>query len=112
MKTFKSICIGCGKEVEFEYFELGDIIDTDYEITEEAEVGWCDFVCPECDWCVDYNLIEMVVNGDLEGFSCCAETASEVRNLIKAVMKRCPAVIAEIRSELDEGDYTKRRDLR
>ena len=102
MKTFKSICIGCGKEVEFEYCKLGDITNTDYEITDESEVGWWDFECSECGWCVDYNLVELIVQGDLEGFSCCAETASEVRNLIKAVMMRHPALIAEIRNELEE----------
>ena len=55
MKTFKSICIGCGKEVEFEYCKLGDITNTDYEITDESEVGWWDFECSECGWCVDYD---------------------------------------------------------
>ena len=102
MKTFKSICIGCGKEVEFKYYELGDIVEEDdYEVTTEDEVGWWDFGCPECDWHTDYDLIEMIVEGDLKGFSSCAETASEVRNLVKAVMMRHPALIAEIRSELE-----------
>jgi len=27
MKTFKSICIGCGQGIELEYYEMGDIVD-------------------------------------------------------------------------------------
>ena len=105
MKTFKSICIGCGQEIEFEYYALGDIVEEedDYEIMERDEVGWWNFECPHCDWGTDYDLIEMIVEGNLEGFSCCVEKASEVRNLIKAVMKRNPALIAEIERELEDG---------
>lgn len=102
MKTFKSICIGCGQEIEFKYYALGDIVEKDnYEVMDEDEVGWWNSECPECGWCVDCDLVEMIVGGDLEGFSCCAETASEVKNLIKAVMMRHPDLIAEIRTELD-----------
>lgn len=99
MKTFKSICIGCGREIEFEHYEMGDIVGSGYEITHIDDVGWWCFECPNCDRDVDCDLVGMIVEGDLEGFSCCAETASEVRNLIKAVMTRSPALIAEIRSE-------------
>ena len=103
MKTFKSICIGCGQEVEFKHYDLGDITDNNYEITDPSDVGWWHFECPKCDWGTDYDLVEMIVNGELEGFSCCAETASEVRNLIKAVMKRHPDLIAEIKNELEDN---------
>lgn len=102
MKTFKSICIGCGQEIEFEYYAMGEIVgEKGYEITHIDDVGWWGFECPECGRCVDCDLVELIVEGDLEGFGTCVETASEVRNLIKAVMKWNPALIAEIRNELE-----------
>jgi len=66
-----------------------------------AEVGWWDFECPGCGWYTGCDLVELIVEGDLEGFCAGTETSEQVKNLIRAVMKRCPAVIAEIRSELD-----------
>jgi len=91
MKTYKSICIGCGKEVEFKRYDIGDIAeDIDYEIMEQDEVGWWDHECSSCDWYTSYNMIELRIAGDLEGYCCELETANEVRNFAKLLLKERP----------------------
>jgi len=105
MKTFESICIGCGEKIEFEYYEFGDIVEEDsvdgYEITDEVETGWWDYKCPHCGWYTSCDSVEEIVGDDLGGFCTCLDTGAQVRNLIRAVLKRHPILIAEIQTELE-----------
>lgn len=91
MKTHKTICIGCGKEIEFGYFEVGDaspFLGSKAPVDED-EAGWWDHEC-SCGWYTDFSVVELRVSGDLEGFVCCLETPLEVRNFAKALLKEHP----------------------
>jgi hypothetical protein len=90
METYESICIGCGKPVEFRRYDIGDIAEIDYEVTDQDEVGWWDHECSSCDWYTDYDVIELRIKGGLEGYCCCLETADEVRNFARLLFKEHP----------------------
>lgn len=85
MKTFETTCIGCGKPITFEYYEMGDTIkEWDYEITHKDEVGWWDHECPHCGFYTPHNAIEFRVEGSLEGFvGVICESVDELKNFLK-----------------------------
>ena len=90
MNTYKTICIGCGKEIEFKHYDIGDIAkDIDYEITDSFEAGWWDHGC-SCGRVTDFRDIELRVKGDLEGFCCCLESGVEVENFAKLLFREHP----------------------
>jgi len=112
MRIVKKKCMSCNSGVTLLCIEkIGEEIPPAFANgrkgvkAEDEDVGWWDAECPNCTMYYPIETVEKWVQRDIEAFKVNIESADDLKQFLRAIVRDCPEAREIIKSELSDLGY-------